>query len=219
MNVADQFGAEQVGAALPALKAAGFEVVYNKSYPPNVKDLAPQIKEVQHLAPDTFIAFSYPGDSMMMTGQAQTLGFSPKVYYNAVGSQFPFYKGKFGEKVEGVMGLGGWDPSTDAAKKYFKRHVEVTGKEPDRWASPVTYASLEVLQQAIEHVGDIDRKAIIDAVATNSFDTVVGKFKMDENHRRPRQWWLGQWQNGEFIAIQPAELPGAGKVLFPKPQW
>lgn len=218
MNVADQFGAELVGAAVPGLKAAGFEVVYEKSYPPTIKDLSAQIKEVQALAPDVFLAFSYPGDSMMMTGQAQTLGFSPKVYFNAVGSQFPFYKGKFGDKVEGVLGLGGWDPSTEAAKWYFRRHVEVIGKEPDRWASPVTYASLQVLQQAIEMVGDIDRKAVIEAVAGEEFETVVGKFRM-ENHRRPRQWWLGQWQNGEFVGIQPAELPNAGKILFPKPAW
>lgn len=218
MNVADQFGAELVGAAVPALKKAGFDVVYNKSYPPSVKDLAPQIKEIQHLEPDTFLAFSYPGDTMMITGQAQTLGFSPKVYFNAVGSQFPFYKGKFGASAEGVMGLGGWDPATPAAQTYLKRHVEVTGKEPDRWASPVTYASLQVLQQAIEQVGEIDRAKVIAAVAKSEFQTVVGGFRM-ENHRRPRQWWLGQWQGGEFVAIEPANLPGAGKIMFPKPKW
>lgn len=218
MNVADQFGAELVGAAVPALKQAGFDVVYNKSYPPNVKDLAPQIKEIQHLAPDTFLAFSYPGDTMMITGQAQTLGFNPKVYFNAVGSQFPFYKAKFGASTEGVMGLGGWDPTTAAAQTYLKRHIEVTGKEPDRWASPVTYASLQVLQQAIEQVGELDRKKVVESIATSEFDTVVGKFRM-ENHQRPRQWWLGQWQNGEFVAIEPAKLPGAGKIMFPKPAW
>lgn len=218
MNVADQFGAELVGAAVPALKQAGFDVAYNKSYPPNVKDLAPQIKEVQRLAPDTFLAFSYPGDTMMITGQAQTLGFNPKVYFNAVGSQFPFYKAKFGASTEGVMGLGGWDPTTAAAQTYLKRHIEVTGKEPDRWASPVTYASLQVLQQAIEQVGELDRKKVVESIATSEFDTVVGKFRM-ENHQRPRQWWLGQWQNGEFVAIEPAKLPGAGKVMFPKPAW
>lgn len=218
MNVADQFGAELVGAAVPALKQAGFDVVYNKSYPPNVKDLAPQIKEIQRLAPDTFLAFSYPGDTMMITGQAQTLGFNPKVYFNAVGSQFPFYKAKFGASTEGVMGLGGWDPTTAAAQTYLKRHIEVTGKEPDRWASPVTYASLQVLQQAIEQVGELDRKKVVESIATSEFDTVVGKFRM-ENHQRPRQWWLGQWQNGEFVAIEPAKLPGAGKIMFPKPAW
>ena len=31
------------------------------------------------------------------------------------------------------------------SKAYLKRHVEMTGQELDRWASPVTYASLQML--------------------------------------------------------------------------
>ena len=54
------------------------------------------------------------------------------------------------------------------------------GREPDRWASPITYASLQVLQQAIERVGKIDRAAVIKEINTGSFDTIIGKVKLKD---------------------------------------
>jgi hypothetical protein len=51
------------------------------------------------------------------------------------------------------MGIGGSNADLPSLKKYIEHHKAVVGREPDRWASPVTYASLQVLQQAIEKVG------------------------------------------------------------------
>lgn len=208
-NVADQFGVELANAAVPRLEDAGFEVVFNKSYPPTVKDLSSLIKEMQALEPDAYLGFSYPGDTMMMTGQSVTLGYSPKVFLGAVGAAFPFYKGEYQDKAEGVIGFGGWDRSIAGADDYFKAHVEVIGKEPDRWASPVTYATLQILQQAIEEVGEIDKAKIIETIETKEFETIVGTFTMTDKHKRPREFLIGQWQDGEFVGIAPADMPGA----------
>src|SRR5690606_31023261 len=41
VNVADAFGLELIGAAKPALTEAGFEIVYETSYPLGTQDLAP----------------------------------------------------------------------------------------------------------------------------------------------------------------------------------
>ena len=53
--------------------------------------------------------------------------------------------------IEGVMSLGGLDASSAAIKDYFARHEALAGNPPDSWASSVTYASLQVLQQAISY--------------------------------------------------------------------
>jgi tetratricopeptide (TPR) repeat protein len=47
------------------------------------------------------------------------------------------------------------------AREYFEAHVKKFQKEPDRWASAHCWASLQILQAAIEKVG-VDRKAIRD---------------------------------------------------------
>ena len=107
-----------------------------------------------------------------------------------------------------------------AIKDYLARHKAsaANGAEPDRWASAVTYASLQMLQQAIERVGKVDRAAVIKDLQTGTFDTVIGKVKL-ENNMPTRFWWVGQWQDGEFYGIAPSGNEGARSAVVPKPAW
>ena len=218
LSVADQLGIGLAKAARRALKKNGFDLVYDRSYSVEAKDIPAIMAEVKQLNPDTFVAFSYPPDTFAITESALALKFDPKVFYTAVGTAFPIYKQRFGTNTEGVMGLGGWNADSADSKAYLKRHLEMTGQEPDRWASPVTYASLQMLQQAIERVGKIDRAAVIKELQTGSFETILGQVKL-ENNLYKENWWVGQWQHGEFRGIAPSTLPAAQQIMFPKPEW
>jgi branched-chain amino acid transport system substrate-binding protein len=215
--VGDQFGIEQSTAAREGLKKAGFNLVYDKSYPFGTQDLQPVIKDAQAAGPDSFIAFSYPPDTIGLTDQAKVSGFSPKVFYVGVGTAFPIYKGKFGASTEGVMGVGGSNADLPGIKWYIQHHKEIIGREPDRWASPITYASLQVLQQAIERVGKIDREAIIREINTGSFETIVGKVQLKDNLYKG-VWAVGQWQGNDFYGIAPKQ-DGVRAPIVPKPAW
>lgn len=219
-SVADGFGIDLSTAARPALLEAKFKLVYDKSYPVGSQDLGPIVNEVKGLNPDVFIAFSYPPDTLGLTEQARIAGFNPKIFYTGVGTAFPLFKQRFGANAEGVMGIGGWSGDSPAIKDYLARHKAASdkGAEPDRWASAVTYASLQMLQQAIERVGKIDREAVIKDLQTGTFDTVIGKVKL-ENNMPTRYWWVGQWQDGEFYGVGPAGNEGARKAVVPKPAW
>jgi branched-chain amino acid transport system substrate-binding protein len=218
LSVADQLGIGLAKAARRALKKNGFDLVYDRSYPVEPLDMTAIMTGVKQLNPDSFVAFSYPLDTIAITERARALRFNPKVFYTAVGTAFPLYKQRFGADVEGVMGLGGWNADSPESKAYLKRHMEMTGQEPDRWASPVTYASLQMLQQAVERVGEIDRVAVIKELQTGTFETILGKVKLEDNFYK-ENWWVGQWQNGEFHGIAPTTLPGAQQIMFPKPPW
>ena len=215
--VGDQFGIEQSTAAREGLKKAGFNLVYDKSYPFGTQDLQPIVKDAQAAGPDTFIAFSYPPDTIGLTDQAKVSGFSPKVFFVGVGTAFPIFKGKFGAGAEGVMGIGGSNADLPGIKWYIQHHKEVIGREPDRWASPITYASLQVLQQAIERVGKIDREAIIKEINTGTFDTIVGKVQLKDNLYKGI-WAVGQWQGNDFYGIAPKQ-DGVRAAIVPKPTW
>jgi branched-chain amino acid transport system substrate-binding protein len=219
VSVADQFGIELVTAAREGFKKANFNVAYDKTYPIGTQDMQPLVKEAMATNADSFIAFSYPGDTLGLTETSRVLNYNPKVFYTAVGTAFPLFKQKFGANVEGVMGIGGINPDAPDFKAYVKRHAEANGgREPDRWANPVTYASLQILQQAVERVGKVDRAAVIKEIQTGSFDTIIGKIKLEKN-LRVDSWQVGQWQGGEYHGIAPAKLPGAKPVQFPKPAW
>jgi branched-chain amino acid transport system substrate-binding protein len=208
-TVQHPFGSEFLTPAKPALAAAGFKVVYETTYPLGVSDLSAQIKAAKSATPDVMIAFSYPPDTFMLTEQSLANDFNPKVKFLSVGVAFPPYKGKFGDKVNGIFGLGAWDPNGPGVKEYVERHKAVNkGQEPDRWASSNTYAALQVLQQAIERVGEIDRAKITQEIKIGSFNTILGNIKLEGNALK-KLWWVGQWQNGEYVGIAPADMPGA----------
>lgn len=196
----------------------GFKLVYDKTYPLGTQDMAPMLQEIKALDPDVFIAFSYPPDTLTITDQARVAGFNPKVFYTGVGTAFPVYKQRFAANTEGVMGIGGVNFDSPAIKDYFKRHQAATGREPDRWASAITYAGLQAFQQALERVGRIDRAAVSAELKKGSFDTIVGPMKLDQQVYTG-QWEVGQWQDGEFYAIAPAQRAGARKAIVPKPAW
>src|SRR3990170_1657046 len=207
------FGQEYSSSLRPQLASAGFKVVYDTVYPFPPTDLSTQVKAAKAANPDTMIALSYPPDTFMLTEQAMANDFNPKIRFLGVGVAFPSYKGKFGDKVNGIFGLGGWDPNGPGMKEYFERHKAFNkGAEPDRWASSATYAGLQALQQAIERVGEIDRAKILQELKTGMFKTVAGDLKLEGN-RDKQAWHIGQWQGGEFYAVAPASRAGAKPPL------
>src|SRR5262245_31634928 len=219
VSVADQFGIELSTSGREAFQKAKFNLVYDRSYPMGTQDMQPIVGEAMRAKPDVFVAFSYPPDTIAITEQARLLNFSPKIFYTAVGTAFPLFKQKFGANTEGLMGIGGVNSDTPAFKDYVKRHAEANGgREPDRWANPVTYASLQILQQAIERVGKLDRAPVIKEIQTGTFDTIIGQVKL-HNNLRVDGWQVGQWQGGEYYGLAPANLPGARPLMFPKPEW
>lgn len=107
ISLGNQFGAGLAKPARAALKKSGFELVYDRAYPEGVRDMRPMLREIEDRAPDVFIAFSYPTDTIAINEQARELMLSPKVFYTAVGTYYQSCKKRFGDDAEGVMGIGG----------------------------------------------------------------------------------------------------------------
>ncbi|MEZ5863227.1 MAG: ABC transporter substrate-binding protein [Geminicoccaceae bacterium] len=175
------------------------------------------MSEAQASGADSFVAFSYPPGSFGMTKTAQATGYNPKVFYVSVGGAFPIYPGIADGKAEGVMAIGGVNADSPAIQEYFERHTAFVGTPPDSWASAITYASLEMLAQAIERVG-LDHEALAQELSSGTFETIVGEVKLEDNQLRDL-WWVGQWQGGAFRAINPPDKEGASDPIIPKPEW
>ncbi len=215
--VDDLFGLENYAALKVAVGGSGISLVEEKSYPGGVKDLSPVLRSIKDKNPDAFIALSYPPDTILASRQSKEIGFNPKFFYASVGTAFPLYKQVMGAASEGVMGMGSWNrKSSKLAEAYFDAHVKKFNKEPDRWASGATWASLEILQSAVAKVG-LDRKAIRDYVANNTHDTVVGKIKFNGSENVATPGSVSQWQKGEFEVVWPKSM--ATGTLVAKPAW
>jgi branched-chain amino acid transport system substrate-binding protein len=217
VNVADAFGLELLNAGKPALQKAGFEIVYEASYPLGTQDVAPIISAAKAANPDAFVAFSYPPDTFALTEQAQIQKFDVGAFYVGVGTAFPGYIGRFKDSANGVMGVGGVDPNSKAIQDYRKKHKEVTGADADSWASATTYAGLEILGQAIERAGTIDKAAVVAEIKKKPFTTVIGEVDLKDNINH-KVWSTGQWQGGSFNGVASDGIAGA-KAPVKKEPW
>jgi branched-chain amino acid transport system substrate-binding protein len=218
INLGIELGVEMANAFAKLAPAAGLEHVFNKSYPPETQDLQPLLREVMATEPDAFFSFSYPPDTFLVTGQALQLGFSPDIFYVCIGGVFPGYRDAFGaDKVEGIFAYGGQDPEAPGYAEYAEAMKAMYNQEPEAGAVQV-YACLQVVQQAIERVGEIDRPKIRDEIAKGATGTLWGDITWkDQLNANP--WAVGQWQGGKMVGVFPATKNNAQPPLFPKPKW
>lgn len=217
VNVADAFGIELANAARDSLTEEGFEIVYDTSYPLGTQDLTPVINGAKDSEPDAFLAWSYPPDTFGLTEQAQIAQFNPTMFYAAVATAFPGYGARFGDSVEGVLGAGGIDTDSPEMQAYIQAHIDSQGEAPDAWASGMVYATLQILEQAFEAVGSLDRDAVTDYIKQNSFDTVTGPITFTDQNSAAF-WTVGQWQDGVFQGVNSQGRPGV-KPVVDKVDW
>ena len=134
-----------------------------------------------------------------------------------MGTAFPLYKQVMGRRPKACSAWArGTARAASRREAYFDAHVKKFNKEPDRWASGASWASLEILQSAVGKVG-LDRKAIRDYVANNTHDTVIGKIKFNGSENVATPGSVSQWQKGEFEVVWPKSM--ATGSLTPKPAW
>ena len=198
VNVGDDFGIELANAGRPLFKKAGFEIVYDKSYPLGTQDYAPVMKAAKAAAPDAFVAWSYPPDTFGLADQAKIENLPVKAYYCAIGCAFQGFSQKNGAAVENVLGVGGVADSPEL-RAFYKKHKEVTGVDADYAGSPAYYSMLQALTQTIETVGT-DRMAIAEHIRENKFKTLIGEIGVP-GQVLDKVWTVGQWQNGFFAAV------------------
>jgi branched-chain amino acid transport system substrate-binding protein len=211
VNVADAFGIELSDVARELFTEAGFELVYDKSYPLGTPDLSPVMKGAKESGAKAFVAWSYPPDSFGLAEQAIIEDLDVSVYYSAVATSFPAFGNAYGSKINNVLGAGGTNVDDPKIAEYREAHEAITGKVADYWASANTYAALQILEQAIEGAGTLDKETVTQYIKDNSFDTVMGTLTF-ENNVSHTFWSVGQWQDGVFRGVKGSNVEGAAPV-------
>ena len=210
VNVGDDFGIELANAGRPLFKQAGFEIVYDKSYPLGTQDYSPVVRAAKAANPDAFVAWSYPPDTFGLADAAKIEGLNVKAYYSAVGCAFQGFSLKNGAAAENVLGAGGVVDSPEI-RAWYKKHKEVTGVDADYWGSPFYYSMLQMLTESIEAVGSMDRMAIAAHFRGRKFKTLIGEVELP-GQILDKVYTVGQWQNGFFAAVNGEGFGNYGQV-------
>jgi branched-chain amino acid transport system substrate-binding protein len=218
--IQDLHGLEYNEVAQKEFPKMGIKIVAAKSFPLDMQDFTPLMKEAKAANVDAFMGFLYPQNAFPATGQAMEVGFSPKAFYMTVGPCLAGYRDAFTAKgINGVMGAGAWSVKTSAgAKEFFDKYTKKWGFEPEGWGALFYYSSLQFLKQAIEEAGTLNQTKIRDVMAKKTYPTALGPFKFTNNIFIDHPGEVGQWQDGTWEIIDVGKKRTA-KPMYPKPAW
>jgi branched-chain amino acid transport system substrate-binding protein len=201
-------------------KARGYTIVADEKYAPPTNDFSSPILALKSAGAEALFSVPTPPQSILLVKQMKELGYAPKVTCFIRGPDLTTYWEAMGKDANYIISDGNWDESmTYPGNKELVDDYKAENPGAKSIGLPVgpAYAAVQILANAIERAGSLDRKKIRDAIAKTDMVTVRGPIKFRANGTAIINYGLRQWQNGKNVLIWP---PNATKNrLMLAPPW
>jgi branched-chain amino acid transport system substrate-binding protein len=195
-------------------KKFGFQVVYDRTYPPATVDYTPIVRAIRATNPDLVLLASYPPDSVGMVRAATEVGLKTQLFGGAmVGMQYASLIGQLGDKLNRVVNYHFFVPSPkmsfpgiEGFLKKYQAQAKDAGVDPlGFYQPPFAYAAMQVLEQAVKATGSLNDDKLAEYIHKAAFDTIVGEIRFNE---------LGEWATARPIVVQFQNVQGSGMEQF-----
>jgi len=211
----------------------GMEVVLYEFYNAfKIKDMTPIIMKLKAARPDILIATCYPTDAVLLTRQSKDLDFNVKIFAGTgSGHNSTDFVKNVGENAANGITCGG-APGEICNYEYFKgrkefneRYKKMYGHYPGTPLCWEVHLGMLGLFETLKKAGSTDpedvRKAAMEMDIPKGSIMNNWGLKFDENHQNQRsEYYLNQWQNGEYVLILPEEARAPGRdVILPYSTW
>ena len=196
------------------------KVVVDETYALGATDFSMIITKAKATDAEVWLSSPTPPEGMAMVRQMKELNYSPKFVNMTQASSSRGWPGDDKEIGEYIAALENWIPGLtwpgngqlieDAKKR-------LGGKLP--WCGVGTgYMDVQVLANAIERAGSLDREKIRDALAKTDMMTVGGPVKVRPDGTFELLVYLCQWQKGKYVPVWPKKYAVAD-IVYPIPKW
>ena len=220
----DPFGGPVAEGIQKGLEAADVESVYSKIYPPETVNFDAIAAAVAAQRPDV-IAQGSAGlsDGTNLIRALIKVGYSPKQMFQASTPSFADqYSDAVGlDNTEGIFYAVSYhvDTPTHGNEEFLAAYrAKYNNEDPPEDAAD-GYAAAQVLQAAVEAVGEIDQEKIRDWLHANEVDTILGPLSWDETGAPEQAFLLAQWQSGDEEIVLPEDAATSDTIVDPKPDW
>jgi branched-chain amino acid transport system substrate-binding protein len=212
-----EFPHNALDGARTLAKQGGFDIVYDKSYPPSTADFTPIVRAIQATNPDLVFVASYPPDSVGMIRAAHEVGLNVKMFGGGmVGLQSTAIKSQLGPLLNGIVNYDFWLPwakfATPEAKDFLKVYQSrAAGAGVDTlgyYLPPFAYGYMQVLQQAVEGTKSLDQSKLADYMRSHTFKTTAGDVKFAPG---------GEWTEARVLEVQFRGLKNNDPAQFTDP--
>ena len=211
-----EFARTAADGARANAKKLGFDVIYDKSYPPPTADFTSVMRAVQAANPDIVFVASYPPDTVGIVRATNELGYTPKMFGGAmIGLQLTPIKAQLGPLLNGLVINENYVPEptmkfagVDDFLKRYQERAKGAGVDPLGLWSPFAYAEMQILGQAVQAVGAIDQARLADYLHKTTFKTIVGDVKFSAS---------GEWEKTRILTVQYRKVRGNDISQFREP--
>jgi len=213
-----EFAHNAADGARQTAKADGLQTVYDKTYPGNITDCAPVVRAIQATNPDIMMIASYPPDTDCMLRSVKEIGFKPKLIGGGmVGPQATAIKQQLGTALNGVVTYDIWLPAqtmmfpgaAELLARYQAKAKDLGTDLLGYYMVPISYAYMQVLQQAVEGTKSLDQDKLADFMRQNTFKTTFGDVKFGKD---------GEWAQSRMLTVQFQGLTGNDLDQFKDPK-
>ena len=214
-----EFAKTSADGARENATASGFNVIYDKSYPPPTTDFAPTVRAIQAANPDVVFVAAYPPDTVGIVRAANEIGLTPKMFGGTmIGLLITPIKTQLGPILNGLVIMESFVQAptfnfpgvADVLKRY---RAVAAGEKIDQLGYgfvPFGYAAGQVLAQAVEGTNSLDQSKLAAYMHSHKFATVVG----DIEYGKDGEWTEARTVFTQFQRVAPNDFEqfASGKV-------
>jgi ABC-type sugar transport system substrate-binding protein len=221
------FGKEVADTWVKGTGAEGITVLDNFTYEANTNDFTDTILRIKSKDPDVLFIVGN-AETAQFTKQLKEQGYYPKMGIITIGSGFSttFYLNEVTPPLaEGIIFTSDFAPVSKLSvpKEFLAAFKAYTGQELGG-TYDTTYSSTWLLADALEKSCSTDPKKLADTLHTTKFEGGKWGFMWpsasfnEKGRLNEAPSVIGQWQNGEMVAVWPDNL-AAAKAVWPVPSW
>ncbi|GEK34725.1 ABC transporter substrate-binding protein [Kurthia sibirica] len=212
------FGTTGAEIFLSVAKKRGFNIVSEQPYSATSNDLSSIIIKLKESKPELVLATSYIADAILLTNQAEELGYKmPILLGGGGGHPLKDYEKAVGPLAQGVFStvLPEYQLNkdfTEGLQEYIDAYKKKFGTEPQSGHSMANYVGMKVLIEAITNAKSKEPKKVREAAM--KLDIPKGKtangwgVKFDEKtgQNTRSDIYITQWIDKELLTVYPKDV-------------
>jgi branched-chain amino acid transport system substrate-binding protein len=219
----DDWGKELSGFWRKEAAKRGYTIVCDKKHPLVCKDFSPLLVAAKSSGADVLLSLPTPADTITLMKQMKQLDVNFKfiiamrappgdVWFKAMGEA--------GNYV--ILGGPGWHYNVPfpGVKELISKYGKTTGNKVEVMTPVIgnSYTCVQILADAINRAGTLDRAKIRDAISKTDMMTVQGQTTFNPDGTANMPFVSVQFQRGKSELIG---LPGPNTkpLLYPIPKW
>ena len=181
-DAADTYSTSIKDELKQAFAANSIEVLTEQSFSTGDTDFTAELTAIKSMDTEAVFVAALSHEMTEIVKQARAIGIPNDVHIICAELTADDVQ-VIGDAAEGVITFIGWSALSDTPgnQMFVAAYKDIYGLAPEPWAAQ-SYATLNILAEAIKNAGATDSASIRDALAqTRNFPTILGDFSFDAN--------------------------------------